>query len=908
MQVSLSSSHLMFESCVRNSALLSSQIQKEKIRLGDQLNSDAIEECYQASVGQLEECWRILRDIKFLRLHNFGGRQKETQLVSLLASVRAIKGKAQKLRMHSEQQLSLIERRQALYNQNTLPQSCSFQSTIKQLSTQYPALAKGCEHFSATAGNLMGIFPKKCSLEDIQKLQQFAEQLQLFEGTEYIHQAVVNLQTAMQAAAARKKELMSALALWQTNEGIDRIAFEDWSPTQKIYFLSRAEQIINNPFETKFEVFSFLEHIKNEQNSLESVCNLVKNCLEAHPRNPQKKNYWNYAPALEHKCHDIACTSELKDYLFACKIDGLREILSKRPVQNTPPHLIVGAGPAGLMSALSKKIQGLNYQIIEKRPSTKTPRENTITLGKGDPKDLEILFFLGVMTKLTNENRVSLAHNKSKLMEVKICDIEGGLLKILEVLHGADPICYQTEITAIRNNQGVAEVSIYHQGDENEILLTPASVTIADGFSGKTKSMLGISRINLAKPTMIAFSLFKNEAAKSATKREKIAYRTLNALKGIAFLIKVGLHKGVKRTPLEESFAKVSMGGPSAIFRIPDQDYLIRVLRKKEQDHLAAYRHKMRAASQKLEALRLKPETEKRLAKISAHQIAYEEAEGHLASRLKKHAEKVHGVLDFVQALYNPHGHKMKKKAMTSAQDFLVDIQVAQAEKSSIVIGHTPFLIRGDASHSTDPYSGYGCKTTIEEIQADQNFFNIYAPGVSNPVDISLLEWGHEYYQQRMINIGLAERHFYRKQTEHLSRFTTQAIAHETLTQADANQLIRIVKTNQKRKSNALLLIDDSDHLFLENLQAKVHGDLQSLFKAYPSQAARIKYLSRKAAVNWTSQERKMYRKAISQALKDPSSISQKNKAAFHNLCARLAFRDIPEGWMLAVLFATRLP
>lgn len=888
-------------------ASLKFNIQIESAELIGQEDKAKIERISKEALDQLELCKETIKEVKSLQLYTIDD-SKEQKLAQVLFSLKDRKHEILELKKNADDRLLIIQRRQALYGQNTIPLLPNFTATLRELAFAHPEFKAECEHFKKIIESSMGLTPYRFVLEDIHKLRLFADHLEEESIDSRLCQAVIHQCTAMKAAWDRKDDLLADLGSWMELEGVQNTPFDEWSPEQKLFFLTRADQILNNPFEAKFERSRFLEAIqnKNEDSSIISaLCVLLKHLWEEDTRTSKKTDYWNHAPPFEQRCHSLADTPELKKYLFACKLDGLKKIIGLRPKNDAQEHLIVGAGPSGLIGALSKEMQGLPYKIIEKRSEEKVPRENTITFGKENPKDMEILFFLGVIAEFVLEDNVSLGHNKAHLMEVKIGDLENGLLHVLEELHGMNPVDYSTEVSEIElSEQGEARVILMNRVDGETLVHLPKTVTIADGFSGKTKDLLGVSRIDLAKPTMIAFSIFKDRSEEEDNSTSKtLKYRISNALRGASFMLAVSTYKLLKNKTLEESFAKVIKRGPSAIFRIPDQDYLVRVLRKKEQDILADYRTQIKKLDRKLASLELKPATARNMHKREKMINERSEIHGVINSRLQRHAEEMHGMLDFIQEVHNSAGHQMKRAPMKSTSDFLVDVQIGKAERNIVVVGSTPFLIRGDASHSTDPYAGYGCKTALEEIQADQNFYNTSMSDVTNPVSLSMLEMGHEYYQQRMINFGLQRRRDYRKRTETLARYTDRAVTNRTISQTEAGQFLRLITQNSLEEGKLLKGGAEADLAFSFNLQKKLLTELDESLHIRASGMGKKQKLVDNLGVKLSRQEKQLFKKALRQAFEDPSSIDSKEFKKLETLCAKLTFNDVPEGWMLAMIY-----
>lgn len=883
-------------------------LQEGKTELIEQNDADIVQKIHDLASQQLIFCKQTIKNNKFLQ-HQIPKKSQKKKLSKNLLSLQKKKCEILELKSNAAERLLLLQRRQALYGQETVPSIPNFANRLSELSKRFPELADGCTHFKYVAEIAMGLNKQHLSSEDLTKLRQFADQIENQPEHTELFQAVRNQHYALQTTVDRQVQLFHNLASWMEKERIQNTPFDTWTSEQKLFFLSKAEQIINNPLEAKFNHAHFLQLLQNESNPSPTeyqLGSLLENLWDESTKTSNKKDFWNCAPPFEQRCHQLANTQELKEYLQRCKLEGLRDIISLTHRANSndasKQHLIVGGGPSGLISALTKKMAGLDCRIIEKRNNQRTPRDNTITLGKGDPKDLELLFFFGIMARFVENNTVSFGHNKPQLIEVKIGDVEEGLLHVLKELHGADPIDYNTSVTAIESTeQGQASVTIQNTSNGVTNILTPATVTIADGYSGKTKNLLGVAKIDLAKPTMIAYSIFKNVQSPEATSTKTIAlkYRIKNGIKAGIFLVAMLIYKILKNKSLESAFARVMKAGPSAIFRLPNQDYLIRVFRKQEQNVFAKHREKIKNLDRKMLVLQTKPETSENAHKAVQLQEERNRINSSFESRLQNHANRMHGFLDFLHALYNPQGHRMLNAPATSNANFLVDVQVAKAERNVVSVGNTPFIIRGDASHTTDPYCGYGCKTALEEIQADHNFFNSFSENV-NTLELAMLSWGHEFYQQRTINIGLKERVSYRKRTETLTRYTDRAVTNETMSQSDAGRLLRLTETAKHRGGK---IIDENDKNFARELQHRFKQHLEEALRLRTLHSNGNNNITKNFGLKLNLKEKILLKHALKQARSDTPYLSPRQMKTFEALCAKLTFHDIPEGWMLALIF-----
>ncbi len=686
-------------------------------------------------------CKNAIRDLK--------DRGLKEPFRSEIEQLKRLTRKFFKLELAIEEKRECLEARERLTGSTTLPEIPDFRHELKQIAQANPSLAEGCRHLKFVVGCCMRRKTGILNPTDLAKLRAFEAAVGNAHPSlkKLIQSQIQNLTHAIQRKLELLEDLSQALFIGENRSK----PFDEWKDEHKMELWVRAGQILNNPFEPPLDLFAFLD---GSEHRLLQI--LKKECAENFFQ--FKRTFWDLLPILERKAHALAKTADQKDFLCRCKTAGLQAIVAKTAKRKGGENLlIIGGGPSGLIHGIVSTFKGIPYQIIEKREKAKQNRVNVITLGKNDPKDVHLLSFLGIISRWDRDGKVSFGHMKTPLIEVQIKDVEEDLRKTLADLNGGNPhIRTNKRVYSIEKEEEGAVVAIADTKSSAAEWIKPSMIIVSDGFSGSTSKMLGIGKHVLAKTTQIAFSIFHRPSTPLSC-FEHIKYCLWNGFQALILVIQVLFYALVHFTSFEEAYGAVVTGGPSAIFRIPAQDYVIRCLRKEEQSYINhTYRKKIAELKWKIE----KKEGDPHLLTAKMNRL-----KAGLEEYLTERAQQVHGVLDIISAFV---GENHQIQPMTVAKNFVADIVVSRAERSGTHVGKTPVLIRGDAAHTTDPYSGYGCKTALEEALADPFLFD---PRSISSLEWACLAWGYNHYEKETIDRGLQERSCYRKDTELLQYY-----------------------------------------------------------------------------------------------------------------------------------------
>ncbi|WP_068471046.1 FAD-dependent monooxygenase [Candidatus Protochlamydia phocaeensis] len=879
-----------------------------KVELEGKTEQPDIAQWHQVLTDQIEVCKEAIRWLK----------DKKTDS-STLAKLKELKIELQILEKKVAEQEKIMTNREQLYGTRELKGVSSFEHTLNELTIEHPYLAENFEHLQNILkrhGHVIGepiTYADFCKLKDFYLKVEGSKEEKLTEIAALVKHEIDLVERTFRG----KKELLKDLSA-HLPELQEQVPFAQWSIESKMHFYVKSQQILHNPFEAPLDFLDFQSHSQEDKTNraFNALCGLIK--TEQTVTKHAKEEFWDGVPLFEKKAHELATTKELKTFLYQVKMEGLRHILSKVEKQAEKEVLVIGGGPGGLIRAFALGFTGHDYRVIEKRSNEIAKRSNVITFGKGDPKDVSILLFLGLISAADRDGKASFGHLKPNLVEIQIGDVEKYFMQILAEIDHTKNISFQTEPLSItKNGEGQAEVKIKHHNGREETIY-PSMVVATDGASSPTRAMLGISRVILAKTTQIAYTTFNAIASPSSF--HSLMYRVHNFLRGVALAAAVGIYALVFQVSLEKAYGHVAEGGPTAIFRIPEHDfvpgldlplsdkgneakgkvpahdYLIRVLREKEQTFIDSYKDKVNTAAFKISKTEQKIKKEsnrdkkaKLEQKLESLKLEFEKLKRQQEEVLTQRAQHMHGLLDVVSSLMSKN-HSIQQ--MSVEKNFLVDIFVGKAEQSLVQVGKTPFALRGDASHTTDPYSGYGCKTAIEEILADQFLFSFGHLGGMNETALSCHNWMHQFYQDKMINQGLRERSLYRTGTELLSRYLDRGIREGVLTREEARNFQLIAdkaELNHTHGSSSFISFSSSEEQFMKEQGRILTENLKAQWK---SQGKTVKGLDASWQHSLTHAEAKKLNAFIKNLIDFPHLVNAKAIEEMTPILSKMAYEE----------------
>lgn len=294
---------------------------------------------------------------------------------------------------------------------------------------------------------------------------------------------------------------------------------------------------------------------------------------------------------------------------LAIKIEGLKRIRQAyldHP-NNKGPALISGAGPTGLMLGLIYSLEGVDFNIIERRDKKDRMRENIVLLGHEedshrlplfeslktsevfDSADMKLLNFFGVTDRLVAEGFAE-AYNETNptLFSAKIKDLQLAMIRqTVEINSNPKFILYNTEIAAIQVEDQEIPSSIIlrttSKGKKGEEVKTiqPMILHVTEGYYASTRDLLGIETIKLTKASPIVISSYEESSslAKGTLSLGKLAV----AIPSVVFTF---IKYKVENEEDDHKRLTHALERGEVFLQTPNTDYLYVTTNKKEQNKI----------------------------------------------------------------------------------------------------------------------------------------------------------------------------------------------------------------------------------------------------------------------------------------------------------------------------------
>jgi 2-polyprenyl-6-methoxyphenol hydroxylase-like FAD-dependent oxidoreductase len=754
---------------------------------------------------------------------------------------------------------------------------------------------------------------------DVNQVEKLRSMLTLSPQTDEVKDWIKYLTKEIDLAQSilkNKKEML--IHLFNGMPDLDP-SFESWNSTDKISFLVRSHQILENPFEYQIQVKSLLKDLQyGEGKKIKKFATILLSFYRGEPSYDfDNSGVLHLFTGFMEKYHPVekfvdqlAKTPDLKSFLHQQKLVGLREIMefhSKNYSANEnvggKKPLIVGAGPGGLIRALYLALQGKEFQLIEKRLENMRGRDNVVTVGQGGPEEMNILFFLGVVSALRRDgDKASFSHLKPHLMEVPISDIERELkVSLNSLFKGSQPIQYGKVIQSIEvDSQQGAKVTLVSTDSENQLeeVVYPSVLFANDGANSQTRKLLGVFQVPLSDTTLFAISFLDRKGTEYP---EALSQWVVDPREGIS---KVATTYGKAAMGVVKSFISgdtvqdsviQEVKGPAAIFRIPSKDYIFHDVLPDERIEINQKRSNIAhlKAEKQILSMNNGDHFTQLNAKINTIEQEKNEKESELKEYLKVRSLETHSVMDVASRIVRRQHHRMF--SVEHERTDTVDSTITRSEVSLVMVGNMPAAIRGDASHTTDATSGFGAKTAIEEVIADILLMNSQPNEVLSPLEQASLNTCHETFSIRMRNVGFKERLLYERGTEKFERYLHDLKAIQILTEEEGTVLKKLSAMRSRGlldqgalRSSSLFLMDLSTKLILSL------GGEKKVWKAV-------------STCELDAGQNQILKKMLT-LLHDPDMTQfqtylKDHPVAIRDICSVLAFNDYWEGAVLGVLY-----
>lgn len=268
--------------------------------------------------------------------------------------------------------------------------------------------------------------------------------------------------------------------------------------------------------------------------------------------------------------------------------------------------LISGAGPSGLLYALTLALKSQPFTLLEARGLNDDKRQNIVALGKNSIvqglSDIKILDFFGISDDLLLKQQALLTEVEKNydILEASIGDIQTSLIQQLEFLTGKQEnelITYQAKIKTIESTEkNISTVTIClkdpKENIEKEMTFQPQVLIVLEGFKSSTRDLLGIEVQKLSQVSRMTFSFFKSFSTHQThflqTRLMKLKERLkyyFQTFVSFFTLLRTFFHFLRRRQDFMESLFHI-LGRAQILLETPKKEYFYMTLNKQEEELL----------------------------------------------------------------------------------------------------------------------------------------------------------------------------------------------------------------------------------------------------------------------------------------------------------------------------------
>lgn len=341
--------------------------------------------------------------------------------------------------------------------------------------------------------------------------------------------------------------------------------------------------------------------------------------------------------------------------------------------------VVLGAGPAGLLFALTAIVNGCATQIIEKRKEGSAGRENMVSLSK---KTLCILEKYGVYQSLKEEGLVY-PPNRDGYVCVQLKDLEHAMKRVIMKLDPSTTFHYGSKVTEIISKSNFADLRL---GDK--VIHRVNVIVNAEGCKGSTNNLLKIERKKILPSVPIITAIFKDNRPRITGIGSCWTYM-LKTAKNIASTC-YHLASFARSAFFGEGKSTISGG---LLLKTPGCTYLGFGFSKEISDYI----HYLIESKQDKE---LKALVEKSIG------LGFSSA----------------NVSAAFAALFGKAKHAIMASWMPYDHFTITEIGADYAEKCSLRLNDTAVFLAGDAACTVEPTTGLGCNIAIESAEYFHEF------------------------------------------------------------------------------------------------------------------------------------------------------------------------------------------
>lgn len=365
--------------------------------------------------------------------------------------------------------------------------------------------------------------------------------------------------------------------------------------------------------------------------------------------------------------------------------------------------VILGAGPAGLIRAITSIMNGNPTYIIEKRADNASSRENTVKL---ETETIYQLMKLGAYQYLL-ENKLIFPVKSDKYfvnsLDVRLGDLEKALKAVLKELKPDQEIYYSSTLQGINDAQEKLSLLIETVDHQRRFFIDDVGILVnTEGSRSTTNTLLGINRISVLPNKPAIAAIFKDYRPRIRGLGSFFVYIGVS----IAYIARTVYYHTlfIFKFIFSKYFRRECLG---VILKTPGQVYIGCGFSPRVNKRISELKTDIIRKGDAL-AKAANPKEKSRC------QQALKSAKNRYRSFLHMRANLGLCAANFLNLFYAPRGHKITSKHLSYVKCEAIDIGADRADTFALMRNQSAILLAGDAAATVDPSTGLGCNTALQ--------------------------------------------------------------------------------------------------------------------------------------------------------------------------------------------------
>lgn len=394
-------------------------------------------------------------------------------------------------------------------------------------------------------------------------------------------------------------------------------------------------------------------------------------------------------------------------------LDRINKLRREMPPQSDAKQkvVILGAGPAGLIRAITSIMNGNPTHIIEKRVNNAPGRENIVNLTTNTVYQLQRL---GVYQYLLENNQIFPAKTDVVVgsIDVRIGDLEKALKAVLKALCPEQEITHASCLTEIDAEFQKLTLTITSTDETRRVIENVGILINTEGSRSTTNELLGIGRITIlpSKPAVTAIfhdrkpkirgvgTFFRYIGISFGYTVKTIHYHALFIFKAIIF----------------KSFRRECIG---VMLKTPGNVYIGCGFSPSINKRIGELNADIRSKTEALEKATTPKERRRCRNALKSSQKRYD-------SFLKMRANMGLCAVNLINLIFRRKGEKTTSKHLSLVRCDAIDIGADRADTFALKRNQSAILLAGDAAATVDPSTGLGCNSALQSNEEFAAFIN----------------------------------------------------------------------------------------------------------------------------------------------------------------------------------------